>query len=171
MLVLSRKQMESIVIGDNTVVTVLSVVGNKVRLGIEAPSEIPVLRSELQKAKHHREATPFVNRLPDLTDPLHGFVGVTLAKTPTRTVTVTNPQGLHLRPCSAIVDTVNSHKASVTVQRGSQSVNANSILGLLSLAAPSGAELVLSAMGAEAEVALDAVAGLFTDEFEIACAH
>ena len=48
MLVLSRKSMESIEIGDSVVVTVLEIRGNKVRIGIDAPKEIHVLRSELQ---------------------------------------------------------------------------------------------------------------------------
>ena len=48
MLVLSRKSTESIHIGDNVVVTVLEIRGNKVRIGIDAPKEIHVLRSELQ---------------------------------------------------------------------------------------------------------------------------
>ena len=48
MLVLSRKQQESIRINDNIVVTVLEIQRNKVRIGIDAPKEIPVLRSELQ---------------------------------------------------------------------------------------------------------------------------
>ena len=47
MLVLSRKKGQSIVIGGNIVVTVLSVDGAKVRLGIEAPEEVPVYRAEL----------------------------------------------------------------------------------------------------------------------------
>ena len=49
MLVLSRKSMERIHIGDNVVVTVLEIQGNKVRLGISAPREIRVLRSELKE--------------------------------------------------------------------------------------------------------------------------
>jgi carbon storage regulator len=48
MLVLSRKSNESIHIGDSVVVTVLEIRGNKVRLGIDAPKEIHVLRSELK---------------------------------------------------------------------------------------------------------------------------
>jgi len=48
MLVLSRKLTESIHIGDSIVVTVLEIRGNKVRIGIDAPKEILVLRSELQ---------------------------------------------------------------------------------------------------------------------------
>jgi carbon storage regulator len=47
MLVLSRKKNESIVIGDNVVVTVVEIRGDKVRLGIEAPKEIPVHRREV----------------------------------------------------------------------------------------------------------------------------
>jgi len=48
MLVLSRKSTESIHIGDSIVVTVLEIRNNKVRIGIDAPKEIYVLRSELQ---------------------------------------------------------------------------------------------------------------------------
>jgi carbon storage regulator len=47
MLVLSRKLNESIVINDNVVVTVLGVKGDRVRIGIDAPGEIPVHRQEL----------------------------------------------------------------------------------------------------------------------------
>ncbi len=50
MLVLSRKKNESIVINDNIVITVVEVRGDKVRLGIEAPREIPVHRSEVYDA-------------------------------------------------------------------------------------------------------------------------
>ncbi len=48
MLVLSRKQHESICISDKIVVTMLGVHGNTVRLGIEAPIEVPVRRQEVQ---------------------------------------------------------------------------------------------------------------------------
>jgi carbon storage regulator len=47
MLVLSRKLGERIVIGDNIVVTVVKVDRNQVRLGIEAPGNVSVLREEL----------------------------------------------------------------------------------------------------------------------------
>jgi len=49
MLVLSRKLNESIVIDDKVVVTVLGVKGDRVRLGIEAPGEIPVHRQEVHE--------------------------------------------------------------------------------------------------------------------------
>ena len=44
MLVLSRQRDESIIIGDNVVVTVVDVRGDKVKLGIEAPTEVSVHR-------------------------------------------------------------------------------------------------------------------------------
>jgi carbon storage regulator len=54
MLVLSRKESERIRLGDSIVVTVVRVSGDKVRLGIEAPPNILVLRDELQP--HEQEA-------------------------------------------------------------------------------------------------------------------
>ena len=48
MLVLSRKQTERLRLGKDIVVTVLRVGGDKVRLGIEAPSDVVILRDELQ---------------------------------------------------------------------------------------------------------------------------
>jgi carbon storage regulator len=50
MLVLSRKQNESIIINDDIVVTVVEIRANKVRLGIEAPREVPVHRREVYDA-------------------------------------------------------------------------------------------------------------------------
>ena len=47
MLVLTRKSHQSIMIGDDIEVSVVSVAGEKVRLGIEAPREIPVFRREV----------------------------------------------------------------------------------------------------------------------------
>ena len=48
MLVLSRKQNERIRVGDAVVVTIVRVSGDKVRIGIEAPPDMRVLRDELQ---------------------------------------------------------------------------------------------------------------------------
>lgn len=47
MLVLSRKLNQEIRIGENVVVRVLEIRGNQIRLGIVAPSEVPVLREEI----------------------------------------------------------------------------------------------------------------------------
>lgn len=50
MLVLSRKRNESVVINDQIVVTVIEVRGDKVRLGIQAPRDVPIHRSEVMAA-------------------------------------------------------------------------------------------------------------------------
>ncbi|MGE3315175.1 MAG: carbon storage regulator CsrA [Planctomycetaceae bacterium] len=50
MLVLSRKKNESIVIDGNIVITVVEIRGDKVRLGINAPKEVPIHRSEIHAA-------------------------------------------------------------------------------------------------------------------------
>ncbi len=50
MLVLSRQRDESIIIGDNVVVTIVDIRGDKVRVGIDAPAEIPVHRREVFEA-------------------------------------------------------------------------------------------------------------------------
>jgi len=47
MLVLSRKENERLIIGDKIVVTIVRVSGGTVRVGIEAPAEVPVRREEL----------------------------------------------------------------------------------------------------------------------------
>ena len=59
MLVLSRQRDESIIIGDNIVVTIVDVRGDKVRLGIEAPREVSVHRREVYEAiqRENREAS------------------------------------------------------------------------------------------------------------------
>ena len=50
MLVLSRHRDESIMIGDNVMITIVDIRGDKVRLGIDAPQEIPVHRQEVYEA-------------------------------------------------------------------------------------------------------------------------
>ena len=50
MLVLSRHRDESIMIGDNVMITIVDIRGDKVRLGIDAPQEVPVHRQEVYEA-------------------------------------------------------------------------------------------------------------------------
>jgi carbon storage regulator len=55
MLVLTRKSNQSIMIGDEIEISVLSVMGEKVRIGIQAPQKVPVFRKEIY-LEIHREA-------------------------------------------------------------------------------------------------------------------
>lgn len=50
MLVLGRKSNESIIIGDDITITILSVDGDRVKIGINAPSDVSILRQELYDA-------------------------------------------------------------------------------------------------------------------------
>ena len=56
MLVLSRKKNESIVINDDITIVVVEIRGDKVRLGVEAPKEVPVHRREVFDAIHRAAA-------------------------------------------------------------------------------------------------------------------
>lgn len=57
MLILTRRQGESICIGDDVVVTILGVKGNQVRVGINAPKETPVHREEIyERIQREKEA-------------------------------------------------------------------------------------------------------------------
>jgi len=55
MLVLSRKKNESIVINDDITIVVVEIRGDKVRLGVEAPKEVPVHRREVFDAIHRND--------------------------------------------------------------------------------------------------------------------
>jgi carbon storage regulator len=65
MLVLSRQRDESIIIGDNVIVTIVDVRGDKVRLGIEAPREVSVHRREVYEAIQRENQQAAQIRLED----------------------------------------------------------------------------------------------------------
>ena len=64
MLVLSRKKNESIVINNDVIVTVVEIRGDKVRLGIVAPKEVPVHRQEVFDAIHGKGTSEPVAATP-----------------------------------------------------------------------------------------------------------
>ena len=75
MLVLTRKSNQSIMIGDEIEISVLSVVGDKVRLGIQAPRSVPVYRREVYVAiQREREDELVVTEVPDVATYAKGAV-------------------------------------------------------------------------------------------------
>ena len=58
MLVLSRKKNESIIINDDITIVVVEIRGDKVRLGVEAPKEVPVHRNEVYEAIRRNQQKP-----------------------------------------------------------------------------------------------------------------
>jgi carbon storage regulator len=77
MLVLTRKSNQSIMIGDNIEVSVLSVMGDKVRIGIQAPQDIPVFRTEIYLEIHRDDIDRAVDgaSAPDAAGNPHQSVG------------------------------------------------------------------------------------------------
>jgi len=77
MLVLSRRMGESVAIGDDIVITVVALSGNQVRIGIEAPREVRVLRQEIFQAVQEENrlaanAAGATRRLEDVAKKLRG---------------------------------------------------------------------------------------------------
>jgi len=60
MLVLTRKPGEKICVGDNITVTVVEVTGNRIRIGVEAPEDIRILRSELFESWEKDAVSPLL---------------------------------------------------------------------------------------------------------------
>ncbi len=82
-----------------------------------------------------------------------------------RNVTIINRLGLHARAATRLVNCASEYTSEIIVKRGTRSVNGKSIMGILTLAAATGAELTIEANGADEEQALDAVVRLISDRF------
>jgi phosphotransferase system HPr (HPr) family protein len=84
----------------------------------------------------------------------------------TRTFVMKSILGLHARPSSLIVKTLQTYECQVTVACGDATVEAGSIFGLLSLAAGYDSRMTFVAAGRDATKALDAIQHLFETNFE-----
>jgi carbon storage regulator len=75
MLVLTRKANQSIMIGDDVEVSVLSIMGEKVRIGIQAPRAVPVFRMEIYLEIHHKDGEDATDKnvRTEVDDALHGL--------------------------------------------------------------------------------------------------
>ncbi|MEK0430560.1 MAG: phosphoenolpyruvate--protein phosphotransferase [Gemmatimonadota bacterium] len=79
----------------------------------------------------------------------------------TRTVIVRESSGLHARPAALLATIARGFEAELRLAKGARAVDVRSVVGLLTLEAACGDALTLTAAGADAEAALDAVAGWF----------
>ena len=82
-----------------------------------------------------------------------------------RTVEIVNERGLHARASAKFVKTAAQFEAEVKVSREGQTVDAQSIMGLMMLAAGIGSTVEILAEGPDAEAAVDALAQLVSDRF------
>ena len=82
-----------------------------------------------------------------------------------RELQIINKRGLHARASAKFVQMVERFNAEVWVTRGSETVGGTSIMGLMMLAAGPGTSVMVSAIGPEAQAAVDAIAALVADKF------
>ncbi len=80
MLVLTRKSNQSIMIGDDIEVSVLSIMGEKVRIGIQAPRDIPVFRREVYLEIQQENAAAGASARAEVDDALKGFLDGSLSR-------------------------------------------------------------------------------------------
>lgn len=81
------------------------------------------------------------------------------------TVTIINRLGLHARAATRLVNCASGYSSEVRVIKGTRTVNGKSIMGILTLAAATGTELVIEAEGADEQQAYHAIAQLITNRF------
>ncbi|MCH9765886.1 MAG: HPr family phosphocarrier protein [Alphaproteobacteria bacterium] len=84
---------------------------------------------------------------------------------PEAVVTIINRKGLHARASAKFVKCAEGFDAKITVTRDGQTVEGTSIMGLMMLAAGPGAQLLLTAEGAEGPEALEAIVTLIEQGF------
>jgi len=82
-----------------------------------------------------------------------------------RRVTIVNELGLHARPAAAFVKIAGAFKAEISVRRDDMVVNGKSIMGVMTLAAEPGSELLIRAEGDDAQAVVDALAELVAKGF------
>jgi len=91
--------------------------------------------------------------------------GATKNRKIVRDVRIANKLGLHARPASLLAKLASKYRADIYVRKGSDEVNAKSIMGIITLAASQDAVLRFTASGPDAESALEAIGELIDGRF------
>jgi len=82
-----------------------------------------------------------------------------------RQVTIINKLGLHLRAAGKIVDVASRFAADIRIRKGEKEADGKSIIGVMTLAAPKGTQIVLLAKGQDAADAVDSLEDLVRNKF------
>mgnify|MGYP001817820095 FL=1 len=82
-----------------------------------------------------------------------------------RSLTIINRLGLHARAATRLVNCASEFNARIIIRKGTRSINGKSIMGVLTLAASPGTELVIEASGDDEEQAIEAIARLILNRF------
>ncbi|MCH5295159.1 MAG: HPr family phosphocarrier protein [Treponema sp.] len=81
-------------------------------------------------------------------------------------LTVRNRAGIHARPAALIAQTANKFAAEITLEKDNATVNAKSIMGVITMAAGYNTTLTLKAEGSDETEAAEAIFSLFESKFE-----
>ncbi|GAB7387599.1 HPr family phosphocarrier protein [Bacillaceae bacterium] len=80
-----------------------------------------------------------------------------------RKVTVAFPSGLHARPATQVVKKAGSFRSEIKISKGGKTVDAKSIMGVMSLAAGRGEEITLTADGPDEQEAIETLSRLISE--------
>ncbi|EFI42025.1 MULTISPECIES: HPr family phosphocarrier protein [Peptoniphilus] len=83
----------------------------------------------------------------------------------TKTVKLTNEDGLHARAAALFVRVANNFNSEITLQAHGDTVNGKSIIGVMSLGVFNGEEVVLTALGSDEQEAIDKLVELVENKF------
>lgn len=83
-----------------------------------------------------------------------------------KTCTIVNSRGLHARAAAKFVKTASAFQSEIAIKKGARQANGKSIMGILTLAAPKGTQVLVSADGSDAEQALLAITTLIDNGFD-----
>lgn len=81
-------------------------------------------------------------------------------------VTVRNRAGIHARPAALIAQTSNKFASEILIEKDDTTVNAKSIMGVITMAAGYNTTLTIKASGSDEKAAVDALLALFENKFE-----
>jgi len=81
-------------------------------------------------------------------------------------VKVINRAGVHARPSALLVQTTKNFISNIYIEKGSDRINAKSIMGIITLGASYGTELKIIAEGEDEEAAVETLIKLFESKFE-----
>lgn len=84
----------------------------------------------------------------------------------TKTLTVKNRAGIHARPAALISQTANKFSSEILIEKDSTTVNAKSIMGVITMAAGYNTVLTLKASGNDEKQAVDEIFSLFESKFD-----
>ena len=80
-------------------------------------------------------------------------------------ITIVNKLGLHARAAAKLVSTASAFQSVVELEKGSQRINAKSIMGVMMLAASKGTEIIIHADGDDEQDAMSSLRELINDKF------